>query len=310
MQEIISITVSDYLGFELVEKIAAAQWHRPDWRDRVIRMMYDYKSRSDCFNVIARSGGTVIGRIQCMRSVTNPRLWHYGDVFVAPEYRRRHIASQMLNAAFEVLCDRGCCAVRAYVGPENIPSLGLQKKFGFNEVPYEQFDDLLNKGELMFERDLQAYTIVPASEETALYICELCEQCAKSLHIGEIVYHDFYNEIVQMLNDTDEKNFLIYRGAFPCAWLKLNGFTDDAGWLSMLAVAPSFHRWGIGKFSVDFAERYLLEQGKKYIRIHTTEDNDPARMLYEKCGYALVDSRRNSERTTLTFEKALTNLRQ
>lgn len=310
MQEIILITVSDYLGFDLAEKIAATQRHRPDWRDRVIRMMYDYKSRSDCFNVIASSGNKVIGRIQCLRSVTNTRLWYYGDMFVAPEYRRRHIATQMLNTAFEVLGDRGCRVVRAYVEPENIPSLGLQKKFGFKEVPYERFDDLLNEGELMFERDLQAYTIVPASEEMALYICELCEQCAESLHIGEIVYRDFYNEIVQMLNDTDEKNFLIYRGAFPCAWLKLNGFTDDMGWLSMLAVATSFRRRGIGEFAVDFAEKYLSDKGKKYIRIHTTEDNVPARMLYEKCGYALVDSRRNSERNTLTFEKALTNLRQ
>ncbi len=310
MQEIISITVSDYLGFELAEKIAAAQWRRPDQRDRVIRMMYDYKSQSDCFNVIASSGDRVIGRIQCLRSVTNSRVWYYGGMFVAPEYRRRHIASQMLNAAFKALCDRGCRVVRAYVEHENIPSLGLQKKFGFKEVPYEQFDDLLNEGELMFERDLQAYTILPASEETALYICELCEQCSEPLHIGEIVYSDFYNEIVQMLNDTDEKNFLIYRGAFPCAWLKLNGFADDAGWLSMLAVTPSFRRRGIGEFAVDFAERYLSDKGKKHIKIHTTEDNAPARMLYEKCGYSLVDRRSNSERTDLTFEKALTNLWQ
>lgn len=309
MQEIISITVSDYLNFELAEKIAAAQWHRPDWKDRVMRMAYDYKSQSDCFNVVARSDDTVIGRIQCMRSVTNSKLWHYGDMFVAPEYRRRHIASQMLNTTLEVLSDRGCCVVRAYVEPENTVSLGFQKKFGFKEVPYEQFDDLLIEGELMFERELQAYTVVPASEEAALYICELCEKCAEPLHIGEIACPEFYNEIVQMLNDTDEKSFLIYRGAFPCAWLKLNGFTDETGWLSMLAVTPSFQRRGIGEFAVEFAEKYLTDKGIRYIKIHTDEDNTPARALYEKCGYTPVDSRRDSERTILTFEKALTNLR-
>ncbi|MBD5384516.1 MAG: GNAT family N-acetyltransferase [Ruminococcaceae bacterium] len=161
-----------------------------------------------------------------------------------------------------------------------------------------------------FNHCQQPHTVVPATEGAALYICEICEKCAEPLHIGEITCPEFYNEIVQMLNDTDEKNFLIYRGAFPCAWLKLNGFTDDTGWLSMLAVMPSFQRRGVGEFAVGFAEKYLTDKGIRYIRIHTDEDNAPARALYEKCGYALVDSRRTSERTTLTFEKTLTNLRQ
>lgn len=88
------ITVYDRMSAELAERIAAALWHRPDWRDTPMNFARNYEEKSDCFNVIAEVGDTVIGRIQCLLSMNVPGLWYYGDMFVALEYRRRHIAKK------------------------------------------------------------------------------------------------------------------------------------------------------------------------------------------------------------------------
>lgn len=314
MQGMITITVSDCPDPELAESIARAQRHMPGWSERVVGFIFDCKTRSDCFNIIASADGTVIGRVQCLRSITDKGRWLYGDMFVASEYRRRHIAEKMMNAALDVLRRRGCRRVCAFVGPGNMPSLCFQNKMGFKEVPWERFDDFLNEGEIMFECELTAYNIIGASEKAALYICKICDMCAEELHLGNIGEPSFYRGIKDMLsaNAPDEENFLIRSGAIPCAWLKLNGLADGAetAWISMLAVAPPFRRRGAGLFAVGFAEKFLISKGKKTLRIHTTKDNTPALSLYEKCGYSAVEKCRavsgdGEERVCLTLEKKL-----
>lgn len=56
----------------------------------------------------------------------------------------------------------------------------------------------------------------------------------------------------------------IRKGAVPCAYLKVNGLEsgDETGWISMLAVAPTFQRKGAGTYAVQFAEEFLRSVGK------------------------------------------------
>lgn len=165
--------------------------------------------------------------------------------------------------------------------------------------------------------ELTAYSAVRASETAARYICGICEMYVEPLHLGNIEYPQFRDEIAEMLsaNDTDEENFLIRSGEIPCAWLKLNGLADGAetAWISMLAVAPPFQRHGAGQFAVGFAEEFLASKGKKTVHVHTTEDNLPALTLYQKCGYAVIESclavsGDGKERVRLTLEKGLFSL--
>ncbi len=126
------IRVYEFLNMELAGKIAAAQWHRPDWADSIIRFIYDSKTRTDCFNVIATNeNDDVVGRIFCLKNDTNSRLWYYGDLFVLPQYRRQHIAERMLVLAEQTLCDKWCMTLRCYVEPDNTPSLNLQRELPF-----------------------------------------------------------------------------------------------------------------------------------------------------------------------------------
>lgn len=76
------------------------------------------------------------------------------------------------------------------------------------------------------------------------------------LHSEIIPYSEWCSLI--SANDTDEKHFLIRKGAVPCGYLKINGLEDgNDGWISILAVASAFQRKGIGKYAVSYAESFL-----------------------------------------------------
>lgn len=150
---IVTITASEFLTKELAEKIALAQWNNSNLASNIISFVHDYKIKTDCFSVIAENqNGNVIGRLFCIQNDNNSKLWYYGDLFVIPEYRRMHIAQRMLETAIEIIKDKGGNVLRCYVEPENQASLNLQKKFSFEQKPYQNFLDLINDGRLMFEK--------------------------------------------------------------------------------------------------------------------------------------------------------------
>ncbi len=290
-KEIITITISDFLSNQLVEKITLMQWHssEPQFTNSVKHLIYDGKTHSDCFNVIAINAvGEVIGRMFCLKNQLQPSLWYYGDLAVCPEYRRQHIASKMLAAAIESLISRGCSVLRTYVEPENIASLKLQASFGFSEKPYEVFDNLLNEGELMLEKELSVYSVFPATANDARFITMIYGKNKDILHGNTIIFDEW--EKLLSKNDPDEAHFLIHKGAMPCAWLKINGLQNtDTAWISMLAVEPKMQHQGIGTYAVKFAEDFIRSKGFLKIGIHTTDDNTPAQNLYKKCGYTITE---------------------
>ena len=291
LMKFITITVSEFLSPTLVKQIAMAQWHKSEWSSSITNLVYDGKTQTDCFNVIAKNEcDEVVGRLFCMQKNNNRSLWCYGDMFVVPEYRQKHIAEHMLAIAEQTLIDKWCRTLRCYVEPENIPSQNLQRKFGFTERPYEKFNDLLNDGQIMFEKELTAFNVAEAvSGEDARYVTQIYGKNIEALHGNEIMF-DEWNKLLSS-GDTDEKHFLILKGAIPCAYLKINGLEsgDDIGWISMLAVEPAFQRKGTGTYAVSYAEEFLRSMGKTIVKTHTTSDNTPAQMLYEKCGYSLSD---------------------
>ena len=288
--EIITITVSDYLSVDLAEKIALAQWRNKNESVRVKNFIYGGKTESDCFNVVAQYGEKVIGRLFCLKNQSDPKLWYYGDLFVIYMYRRKHIAEKMLLTAIDVLKDRGCQVLRSYIEPDNVPSLNLQRKLGFVEKPFKTFDNLINDGKLMFEKELGSLykAILVNGKEDADFVAMFYNENVEPLHGRKQMYDEWCDLLSQ--NDPDETHFIIHKGAMPVAWLKLNGLLDgETGWISMLAVDPPMQHKGVGKYAVEFSEQFFLSIGKKKVGIHTTDDNIPAQNLYKKCGYEIVE---------------------
>jgi ribosomal protein S18 acetylase RimI-like enzyme len=310
--DIITITAFDYLTAELAEKIALLQWNtkEPRFVNAIRHLLYEGKTNSDCFNVVAsNSQGDVVGRLYCLQNMSDPHLWYYGDLTVDVRYRRLHIASQMLLSAINTLQDRGCRVLRTYVEPGNIPSINLQRKFGFAEKSYEPFDWLSNEGQLMFEKELEPYNAVLATVDDAAFITVIYGENVEALHGRSIMYSE-WQELLSAENP-DEAHFLINRGAMPCAWLKINGLPDPCtAWISALAVEPRMQRQGCGTYALRFAEEYIRNSGKRKIRVKIAGDNIPAVNLFRKLKYNLADhceftTGDGKKRKGYTFEKTL-----
>lgn len=302
----ITVAVREFITTTLAEKIATALWNKPELADSIIRFNYDNKIKNDCFNVIAQNEtGDVVGRLFCIQNAEDAGLWHYGDLFVAPDYTGRCITKRLLETAEQALSDKWCHTLRCYVEPENKESLRLQREYGFTECEYKNFNNLINSGQLMFEKPIVTFNAVAVTEKNgARYIADIFNENAHLLHSERIPYSEWCSLI--SANDTDEKHFLIRKGAVPCGYMKINGLENcDDGWISMLAVASAFQRKGIGKYAVSYAERFFKKQEKLCVKIHTTTDNYPARKLYEKCGYLLCNSM-----NTYTAKDKLTYFKQ
>lgn len=286
----VTISVKEFITPELAEKTAKAIWNKPEWADAIICFNYENKINTDCFNVIAQNdAGDVIGRLFCIQNAENTGLWYYGDLFVISSYRGRHVSKRLLETAEQVLSDKWCHTLRCYVEPDNEISLRLQREYGFTECTYKTFNNLINDGQIMFEKTLATFNTAQVTEKNgARYISDIFNENAALLHSDIIPYREWCSLI--SANDPDEKHFLICKGAVPCGYLKINGLENgDDGWISILAVASAFKRKGIGQYAVSFAEGFLRTNGKSCVKIHTTNDNLPAQRLYEKCGYILHD---------------------
>lgn len=307
--EIIIIRISEYLSEKLALQIADSLWGQPDIAG-LRSTIYSFKSKTNYFNVIAQnSSDDFVGRVCCMQNIDDPTLWYYGDLFVVEDHRRKHIAEKMITTAFDVLKDEGCKTVRTYVDPENTPSLELQKMLGFTERTYQRFNDLINDGDLMFEKQFeQIYNAVNVQNKFDVKIvADLYNKNLQALHGDKISYGEWCRAVLNY--DTDEQNFLICRGIMPVAWLKLNGLDNaDIGYISMLAVESKYQHKGVGTFAVKFSENFLRDKDKKTICVQTTSDNLPAISLYKKCGFVEANRSKavcddNNELTKIMFEK-------
>ena len=288
MKEIITIRTINYYSHEIAEKISKCLAGSVDSKlmNRLCQEVFDDKMARDGFGVVAfNSGGDVVGRLHCIRNEENKNLWYYGDLFVHPEYRRMKIATGMIRTAISHLSEIDANVLRCYVDPKNEPSIRLQFSMGFQQKEFKTFNDLCNEGELMFEYDIPSIlNIIPATSDEAYFVRIMFVENQKYLHCNNIRLNE-WRELLSA-NDPDEKHFLICKGIMPVGYMKINGLLNkDTAWISMLFISENYHRQGIGSFAVSYAEDFIKHKGFSSIAIQTTQDNVPARSLYEKCGY-------------------------
>ena len=260
--KIITIQISKYLTNPLAGKIAMMQWHSdaPKVVNHLRNVIYGDSYFYDCFDVIATDqNDDVVGRLHCIQNETDKSLWYYGDLSVIPEYRRMGIATRMIRATIDHLTERGAKTLRTYVDPGNAPSIALQKSIGFAERPYQIFNELLSDGQMMFEFALPPlYSVIPAGPDEAIFVMMFYRENIEKLH-GKPRTLDEWKEILSSENE-DDRNFLICRGCMPVAWLQLSGLLrKDMARISMLAVSDKHQRQGVGRYTIEFAEKFIKE---------------------------------------------------
>ncbi len=288
--KIIKIFYSNFLSEKLIERIAYAKFSKnaPAYANKLSYMTFCDKCETDCFHVLATDNDdNVCGYLYCVQNSKNKALWYYGDLFVIAEERRRGIATQMIKTAIQYLSEIGATVLRCYVECSNIASLALQSSLGFVQKDYEKFNDLDNEGQIMLEVEIPTcFSVRNISSVEAKYVMVLYTENKKGLHEKRISYKEFQERL--SVHNEDELNFLIYKGAMPVAWLKLNGLLNkEIAWVSMLIVHNKFRQQGIGQFAIRYAEQYLKKSNASMVKIHTTGDNIPAQKLYQKMGYEM-----------------------
>ena len=70
-------------------------------------------------------------------------------------------------------------------------------------------------------------------------------------------------------------------------------FFEDVGRAHLVSmwVSPEARREGVGWALVDAAIRWAAQNGAATVELWVTESNEPARMLYERCGFAFTGRR-------------------
>lgn len=268
----------------------------------------------------------------------------FGPLAVLPEFQRMGVGAALLDRAESLAQNAGWGAIFLYGHPTYYPRLGYREavEFGVTThdgknfpafmakelVPgslssahggaffYSPVFDEIDKDELRtFDADFpeihDGEKAKPLSRMHLPYLHMLMNRPETLASVHEIptdlsVWENAYKNWIKNY----EQNFIIYSDENPAGWLKLNGFESNTGWISMLVIDPKYRRRGLGRFAVSFAECIFKENGLRHAAIHTTEDNLPARALYESCGFIVTERGEctngdGAKRTGLTFEKEI-----
>lgn len=94
-------------------------------------LYHDIIENKLAFYLVAEEDGKVCGYVGVWKIFDEG---HITNVAVAPEYRRRHIASAMLCSLTDILKDNGVCRYTLEVRSGNEPAKALYAMLGFEEA--------------------------------------------------------------------------------------------------------------------------------------------------------------------------------
>lgn len=278
---------------------AKFKWGEPEKNPAV--MLHSMKSffRGDIshkwFSITAFKDGSLVGWVNFIQNPDDPLNWYLGDLAVKSDFRRNGIARRLLNRGLDIIRYKssGGEYVFSNIERSNTPSLELHKSLSFIDT-----GELMPFWELIFSDSDTTHVLflddklTVKSADSAEYckeISKLYNSNIEPLH-GSPISEEEWKGFLSAA-DSDEAHFLIYKGGFPAAWLKINGLENEkTAWISTLTVDPMFQRKSVGTFAVKFAEDYIRLRGKDEIRIMTTANNTAAKGLYEKCGYTVKEN--------------------
>ncbi|MCM1334261.1 MAG: GNAT family N-acetyltransferase [Bacteroides sp.] len=97
------------------------------------RLSFPEAAPGKWFSLAAFSESRLVGWANFIRSSENALNWYLGDLFVAPDLRRRGIARRLVGRGLDRLRSRmsGGEFVTSYLEKENTPSILLHRSFGF-----------------------------------------------------------------------------------------------------------------------------------------------------------------------------------
>lgn len=265
----------------------------------------------------------VIGCANFIQSSSDPFKWFYTDLWVVSEYRRQGCATEIIRIGRQYLSELHAKTLLCTVEPHNEGSLKLQRSLGFEQIETQPFEDFETDGLIMFRINIPTnFNMVTLIDDFnyLMFICDLLTHPfnVSALHLKKIAddeYPHFFKEMREALvlgTPKDELNYIIRKGIVPIGWLKLKKLDDTSLRIRMLLVHEKYRNLGVGRFALNFVEKFAHTIQCKHIYASITADNVIAQSLYEKAGYTVLkeENYRNeegSELVGLTFYKEISH---
>ena len=236
------------------------------------------------------------------------------EFFVLPAFRRNGYGKEMALHLEKQFRQDG--VKRMYLTADPVTGQPFWEAMGFVKTGETSPENHLD----IYEKQIPHFNTVALKDDMnhLVFVCNLLTSPSNvsALHLKEIAENEhsrFYQEMKEAFirnTEEDEHNFIIRKGVVPIAWLKLNGFSNDSLWISMLIVHKKYRNLGAGTFALQYAEKFALSTGRQHIYLHTTQDNISAQSLYQKAGFKIVEETNyvNEDNTNLvryTFHKKI-----
>lgn len=262
-----------------------------------------------------------------------PGYGYIMEFYVKPEYRRQGYGRAMFFHLEKLFAHNG--VKRMYLTSDPITGIPFWKSMGFIdsnkkspendlEIYEKEIDIIRNKTIKAIPYAVSSHSannpkenilkekfnVIPLANDHLSFICNLLNDPSNisNLHLKKVPsneYLQFYEEMKESLlhsSPGDEQNYIIRSAETPIAWLKLNGFTEHSLWISMLVVHHQYRSMGAGTYALKFTEDYTTATNRRYIYIHTSQDNTAALSLYQKAGYCEISQTmgQNEDQTVTT----------
>jgi len=237
--------------------------------------------------LIAEVDGKVLGFILSFPSkIFNPDKEDVGQIqwiVVDEKYRRKGVGSRLMKESLKHLASRGIRIVVASTWQQNVASIDLFRKFGFEKDAKPE--------EIVFKI---AVNELQAKSSTAIVIRKAMDKDVKRIAeieggTEEMFYRSYYRFIVAEING------------------EIAGFIDPiieqcmggrVGKILCLNVDPKHRRIGVGTALVKAAFEHFTTEGIDCVYSFTISDNIPALDFWRKIGF-------EEDRRSFTMRKAI-----
>ena len=145
---------------EVFEKIAKFRWNTTDEKlNQTVKWMkqnhFGENFETKWFYIIAYSNNEIVGFIYFMREKQNDFRWYLGDLSVNELYQRHGIASNLIQNGIKKIKNECGTILHTYIEKNNIPSIKLHEKLGFQHCL-----ELLPFMDLIFDENMEMYECI------------------------------------------------------------------------------------------------------------------------------------------------------
>jgi RimJ/RimL family protein N-acetyltransferase len=162
--EIIIMDSLKTIDNSLLEKTVILRWgYNKDkltlWKEHMKNMSPEWPSGIEDlpeFYLFVTQDENVIGYAYFCQNELDNIVWYYGDLIVDKLYRRKEVATKIIEKGINEIVRRGASKIVTYIDNDNEASQNLHKKIGFCISPHQNEINGFIKGD---ERTVYEYSV-------------------------------------------------------------------------------------------------------------------------------------------------------